>query len=128
LKSSLVLYTLAYISLDYVLQNEGVVFQYDTEITTVSYYLSRSIKVENHKLRYRKIKHSVLLNTAGIRRLNNGINIATAERAMLDSLYLNKSGYFDNIEKLDVNFMKKMLKTYQSKTMENLFNQSFKNV
>ncbi|MEA3448382.1 MAG: hypothetical protein U9Q98_08050 [Bacteroidota bacterium] len=121
------LYTPAYISLDYVLQKEGVVFQYDTEITTVS-YLSRSITVENYKLRYRKIKHSVLLNTAGIQRLDNGINIATAERAVLDSLYLNKSGYFDNIEKLDVNFMKKNLKTYQSKAMENLFNQSFKNV
>ncbi|MBS4012780.1 MAG: hypothetical protein KGZ97_03325 [Bacteroidetes bacterium] len=118
------LYTPSYLSLDYVLQKEGIVFQYNNEITTVS-YLSRNITLDGFNLKYRKTKQSVLLDTFGIIRKDNGINIATAERAVLDSLYLNKSGHFDNTKNLDLDMMKKMLVIYQSKTMYKLFNERF---
>jgi hypothetical protein len=118
------LYTPSYLSLDYVLQKKGIVFQYNTEITAVS-YLSRNINLDFSNLRYRKIKHEVLLNTLGIIRQENGVNIATAERAVLDSLYLNKSGYFDNALALDVDLMKKMLAMYKSKALEKLFYEIF---
>ncbi|MEI6141715.1 MAG: hypothetical protein WCP85_20760, partial [Mariniphaga sp.] len=39
-----ILYTPSYISMEYVLQKAGVIFQYDSGITTVS-YLSRCIEV-----------------------------------------------------------------------------------
>lgn len=118
------LYTPSYLSLDYVLQKEGIVFQYNTEITAVS-YLSRIINIDFSNLKYRKIKHGVLLNTLGIIKQENGVNIATAERAVLDSLYLNKSGNFYNDSVLDVDLMKKMLAIYKSKALEKLFYEIF---
>lgn len=121
------LYTPSYISLDYVLQKESVNFQYNSEITAIS-YLSREILLDNTVLRYRKIKNSVLFDTTGIKRLSGGINIASAERAVLDSMYLNKAGYFDNISKLNIGFMEKMLPIFQSKSLDKLFKKTFKNV
>lgn len=118
------LYTPSYISLDYVLQKEGVVFQYNNAITSIS-YLSRNILVENQTLSYRKAKHNILLGTTGIFRKDTGINIASVERAVLDSLYLNKSGYFDNTTSLDIDLMRKMLNIYSSKALEKLFNETF---
>lgn len=116
-----------YISLDYVLQKEGLIFQYSNVITSVS-HLSRVINIEGYQIEYRKVKNSVLLNSIGIRRLSTGINIATPERAVLDSLYLNKAGYFDNIEKLNFDLMEKILEIYQSKAIKKLYKKTFKNV
>ena len=82
-------YTPSYISLEYVLQKAGVVFQYDSSITSVS-YLSRTIEIEKQSYRFRKIKTGILTSTEGIERLNNHVNIASAERAFLDMLYLEK--------------------------------------
>ncbi|MDR2125921.1 MAG: hypothetical protein LBP63_03730 [Prevotellaceae bacterium] len=89
------LYTPTYISLGYVLQRNSVIFQYDSAITNIS-YLSREIVVGKQKIQYRQIKGEILLNTAGIINRDN-INIATPERAFLDTLYLTKYFYFDNI-------------------------------
>jgi hypothetical protein len=118
------LYTPSYLSLDYVLQKKGIIFQYNSEITAVS-YLSRKINLDFLNLKYRKIKYDVLLNTYGIIRQENGVNIATTERAVLDSLYFNKSGYFDNTSALDMDLMKKMLTIYRSKALEKLFYEVF---
>jgi hypothetical protein len=109
------LYTPSYISLEYVLQKWGIVFQYDERITAVS-YLRRTIEVENKKLSYRKVKGEILVSTEGINR-NGNINIATPERAFLDLLYLNGDTYFDNINPLDIQFIKKLLPIYNSKAL-----------
>lgn len=109
------LYTPSYISLEYVLQKAGVVFQYDERITAVS-YLSRTIEIEDREYAYRKIKGEILVATDGINR-NGNINIATPERAFLDLLYLNGETYFDNINPLDKRLIKKLLPIYNSKTL-----------
>ncbi|MEG1573442.1 MAG: hypothetical protein RR328_07845, partial [Bacteroidales bacterium] len=109
------LYTPSYISLEYVLQKAGVVFQYDERITTVS-YLSRSIEIEGQTYAYRKIKGEILVITDGIIR-NSNINIATPERAFLDLIYLNKEYYFDNLNPLDKELINKLLPIYNSKTL-----------
>ena len=83
------LYPPTYISLEYVLQRAGVIFQYDSAITNVS-YLSREIEIENQTFRYRQMKGEILTNTEGILLNKNNVNIATPERAFLDILYLNK--------------------------------------
>lgn len=67
------LYTPSYISLEFVLQKAGIVFQYDSRITAIS-YLSRSIEIDGKEYQYRKLKNEVLANTIGINRENN-INI-----------------------------------------------------
>lgn len=111
-----ILYTPSYISLEYVLQRAGVVFQYDTRITTIS-YLSRDIEVGNQTFLYRKLKGEILIETMGIIRENTHINIATPERAFLDLLYLNKDYYFDNINPLNKELIYKLLPVYKSKAL-----------
>jgi len=106
------LYTPTYISLGYVLQRNGVIFQYDSAITNVS-YLSREILISNQSIRYRQIKPEILLNTSGIINKNN-TNIATPERAFLDTLYLNGFFYFDNIKQLNTNKIYELLPIYNS--------------
>lgn len=109
------LYTPSYISLEYVLQKAGVVFQYDERITAIS-YLSRSIDIEGRIYAYRKIKGEILVVTQGILQTCN-VNIATPERAFLDILYLDKEYYFDNLNPLDKNLITKLLSEYNSKTL-----------
>jgi hypothetical protein len=104
----------SYISLEYVLQKAGMVFQYDSRLTSIS-YLSRKIEVENQQFVYRKIKGSALVNTLGIIRQTNQINIASPERAFLDLLYLEKDYYFDNLNPLNKELIRKLLPIYQSK-------------
>ena len=110
------LFTPSYISLEYVLQKSGMVFQYDSQITSVS-YLSRTIQVANKNYRFRKIKGSVLVNTTGIIRQTNHVNIAIAERAFLDLLYLEKEYYFDNLNPLNKELVFRLLPLYQSKAL-----------
>ncbi|MDR2232489.1 MAG: hypothetical protein LBE56_05120 [Tannerella sp.] len=106
------LYTPTYISLGYVLQRSGVVFQYDSAITNVS-YLNREIYVNGQSIQYRQVKREILLNTSGIVNRNN-INMATPERAFLDTLYLNGFFYFDNINPLNINKIYELLPLYDS--------------
>jgi len=110
------LYTPTYISLEYVLQKEGVLFQFDTRITSVS-YLSRTIEVEDKTFIYRKIKGEIIANTKGISRHINQVNIATGERAFLDLLYLNKNYYFDNLNPLNKAKIYDLLPIYMSKAL-----------
>ncbi|MDR0509557.1 MAG: hypothetical protein LBH06_00510 [Rikenellaceae bacterium] len=109
------LYTPSYISLEYVLQKAGVVFQYDERITSVG-YLSRSLEVDGRTYAFRKIKGEIMVATRGITQRGN-INVATPERAFLDLLYLNREYYFDNLALLDKEFIYKLLPVYNSKTL-----------
>jgi hypothetical protein len=110
------LFTPSYISLEYVLQKAGMVFQFDSRITSVS-YLSRNIQLGDHLLSFRKLKGSALVNTMGIIRQTNHINIASAERAFLDLLYLDKNYFFDNLNPLKRDLVLKLLPLYQSKVL-----------
>ena len=120
------IYTPSYISLEYILQKAGIVFQYDSRITAVS-YLSRTIKVADQTYLFRKIKGEILVNTTGVIRQDNQINIATAERAFLDLLYLNTDYYFDNLNPLRKQLIYKLLPIYQSKALSVRVNKFLKN-
>lgn len=119
------LYTPSYLSLDYVLQKEGIIFQYDSAITAVS-YLSRVVEIDGWEIKYRKIKDAVLLNTTGIISNPNGLNIATKERAFLDMLYLNGEMYFDSINTLNKKTVLDLLPIYESKALEKRVKKMFK--
>lgn len=110
------LFTPSYLSLEYVLQKAGVVFQYDSRLSSVS-YLSRSIEIDETEFYYRRIKGEILVNTMGIECRGN-INIATPERAFLDIMYLNADYYFDNLRPLDYKKIAEMLPFYNCKRME----------
>jgi hypothetical protein len=110
------IYTPAYISLEYVLQKAGIIFQYDNRVTVVS-YLSRSIIVDEKTYSYRKLKGDLLIDTTGIVRQNNFINVASAERAFMDMLYLDKDYYFDNLNPLNKELIGRLLPIYQSEVL-----------
>jgi hypothetical protein len=111
-----ILYTPSYISLEYVLQRSGIVFQYDSSYTSIS-YLSRSIGINGKTYSYRRIKEEIIMDTTGIIRDQN-INIAIPERAFLDILYLNKDFYVDNINPLDKQLIENILPIYKSVALE----------
>lgn len=120
----------SYISLEYILQKAGVIFQYSSEITSVS-YLNRSVTIDNTDFTYRKIKNDILLNTLGIVQKANAVNMASPERACLDMLYLNSKYTFDNIHILNKELIFKLLPIYNSKkltesTIKMLNNNGFK--
>lgn len=110
------LYTPSYISLEYVLQKTGVLFQFDSRITSIS-YLSRTIEIADKTFIYHKMKGEIIATTRGISRQINHVNIATGERAFLDLLYLNKNYYFDNLNPLNNKKVYDLLPIYMSKAL-----------
>jgi hypothetical protein len=118
------IYLPSYISLEYVLQKAGVAFQYSSQITSVS-YLSRSLDIGTNSIVFRKIKDIVLVETMGIIRQANGVNIATPERAVLDMLYLNGETYFDNLNLINKDLVYKLLPIYKSKILKQRVNRLF---
>ncbi|MDL2303883.1 hypothetical protein LJC72_00895 [Bacteroides sp. OttesenSCG-928-D19] len=106
------LYAPSYLSLEYVLQRAGVIFQFDSRYTIVS-YLNRELEVDGKTFRFRKIKGECFIDRKGII-LRDNVNIATPERAFLDLLYLNKDFYFDNLHTLDKATVYEILPSYNS--------------
>ena len=69
----------------------------------------------------------ILVNSGGIEREENHVNIASAERAFLDMLYLNGNYYFDNLNPLNKTLVYKLLPLYQSKALIERVNKLLKN-
>lgn len=106
----------AYISLEYVLQRAGVVFQYDDAITCVS-YLNRIVDIEDKTYQYRIINPELWIGLEGIEQRDN-IFIATPERAFLDIVYISAGNcYFDNLHPLNKTKVKQLLPLYRSKVL-----------
>lgn len=106
----------AYVSLEYVLQRCGVVFQYDDAVTCVS-YLNRSVEIDENTYRFRIINPELWIGMEGIAQHDN-ILIATPERAFLDMVYLSAGNcYFDNLHPLNKTKVKQLLPLYQSKVL-----------
>ena len=107
----------AYISLEYVLQRSGVVFQYDDTITCVS-YLNRTVEIDDKTYQYRIINPELWIGMDGIEQHDN-ILIASPERAFLDMLYLSTGNcYFDNLHPLNKAKVKQLLPLYISKVLK----------
>ena len=123
---SCVLYRPSYISLEYVLQRAGVVFQWDESITCVS-YLSRTIEVEGKIYQYRKINPELWIGMEGIEQRDN-IAIACPERAFLDVMYLSAGNcYFDNLRPLSKKRVRELLPLYRSAVLTERVNKLLNN-
>jgi hypothetical protein len=109
------IYRPSYISLEYVLQKAGVIFQYDSRITLVS-LLSREIQQEGRILAYHKIKGEILIQTQGID-MGHTVSMASPERAFLDMLYLKPDTYFDRPGELNPEIIGDLLPIYRSKAL-----------
>ncbi|MCF7820241.1 MAG: hypothetical protein K9M44_02085 [Candidatus Pacebacteria bacterium] len=117
------IYTPSYISFETVLTRSGITFQKYDSIFVAS-YISREIKVEEEKIKYVRLKGYVLTNTIGIKH-ENGVDIASKERAFLDRIYVSKNYYFDNLGALDWDKVFQILPIYNNKRMEKIVKSYF---
>ena len=103
----------SYISMEYVLQRTGIVFQYDETITSIS-YLTRNIDIDDSTYSFRKIVYQLWAGMEGIVQQDN-ICIATPERAFLDMMHLSAGNcYFDNLRPLNRKLILQLLPHYHS--------------
>lgn len=109
------IYTPSYVSLDTILAQNGVIFQYDSRVYLVS-YLSREIYTKDNNFVYQKIKDFVLYNKEGIIQKDNYYT-ATLERAFLDKIYLNPNFYFDNLKNINWKKTFDLAKIYNNKSL-----------
>lgn len=106
----------SYISLEYVLQRSGVIFQYDEAITCVS-YLCRQVSVDDRDYSFRIINPQIWIGLEGIERRDN-VCIASAERAFIDLVYLSAGNcYFDNLRPLNKRKVRELLPMYNSRIL-----------
>lgn len=93
------IYAPSYISLQTVLQKEGIIFQHERAIYNVS-SVSRTIHVDTHTLVYKKMNERILLDKSGVTD-SDGYAIASKERAFLDAVFLYRDYHFDALHFLD---------------------------
>lgn len=110
------LYTPSYVSGEYILQRAGVVFQYDSAITMIS-YLGRELEIDSNTIIYHKIKGEIMIQQQGLVQKGN-VTMATPERALLDMMYLNKNFYVDNAHILNKDLIAEILPIYNCKRLE----------
>lgn len=112
------IFTPAYVSLETVLAQAGVIFQYYSTIFVITYQ-TKDIECDGHSYSFRKIKDSILMNKSGLEDTGRYF-IASKERAFLDILYLNKNYYFDNLYPIDFEKVFELLPIYGNKRMVRL--------
>lgn len=110
------IYTPSYISFETALIKAGIIFQYYEQIFVAS-YLRRELMITGQKYIFHKIKDAVLTDPAGIE--NHGTySIASPERAFLDTIYLYKDYFFDNLRSINWNTVYEILPIYENTQME----------
>lgn len=110
------IYTPAYISFETVLAQAGIIFQFYGQIFAAS-YLTREITADGQVYSYKKIKDSILTNHLGIEAKENYF-IASPERAFLDTIYLSRNYYFDNLSELNWDKVFETVSIYSNKRIE----------
>jgi len=118
------IYTPAYISLEIILVEHGIVFQYYERIFVVTYQ-TKEITCDGKNFEFKAMRRSLLVDAAGIE--NRGTYYAaTKERAFLDVLYYNKNYHFDNLRPLDYDKVLALLPIYNNKRMTRVVMQQFR--
>jgi len=115
--------TPSYVSFETVLEKEGIIFQYHSQVTVAS-YTSREINVDNQTYIFKKIRTPILVNPLGIEQ-KDGVAIASRERAFLDILYINKDYHFDNLRSIDWDKVFEILPIYKNKRLVKLVNKYY---
>ena len=100
----------SYISFETVLGAAGIIFQYSSQIFIASYQ-SKELEIDGQKYSFKRIKEKIITSNLGIEN-KDGYSIATPERAFLDTLYVNKQYYFDNLRPLNWEKVYEMLPVY----------------
>jgi len=105
----------SYLSLETVLYKGGIIFQYSTDITSIS-NVTKTIRCEGINYVYHKFKDEILFNKSGLEMFDN-YYLATVERAFLDMIYLNKNYYFDNLQPINWKKCFSLVEIYKNKAL-----------
>ena len=110
----------SYISLETALKIYSINFQYDSRIYVI-WYKNEELEIDWNKIIFKVIKKEVRQNFEGIITKDNYV-IATKYRAILDTLYLYKNFFFDNLDEINWKKLEKLAKIYNSKILEKRVN------
>jgi predicted transcriptional regulator of viral defense system len=105
----------SYISFHSALKYHGVVFQWYESISSASIH-RRTIKAKETTYEYCQLKADIFFNPEGIESTGK-YNIASIERAICDTLYLDSKAYFDNISKVDIQKLKRISTIYNKPSL-----------
>lgn len=94
-----VIHRYTYLTTESVLSQAGVISQVIYDFTFVT-DLSKRVEVERWSFRYRQLKDEYLYNPAGIT-IQNGVFVATVERAVADMLYFDPKYHLDITDQVD---------------------------
>ena len=120
------IYSPSYISFETVLSQAGIIYQYYENIFVAS-YLKRQIKlISGQKIIYRKLRDNILYLPDDIT-TKDSYQIATPERAFLDSIYLFGEPYFDNLSKINWKTCFIIAPLYKNKALLKRLNKYYKN-
>lgn len=105
----------SYISLETVLQKEGIIFQDYSWIITLVSDNSLTKEVAGKRIQFSKIKESILLNPLGINSTGTYM-IASPERAICDRIYLSGETFFDHLHSIDLKKLEEIGTIYPKST------------
>jgi len=117
------IFTPSYVSFETVLSQEGVIFQFYSQIFVAS-YLTREITVEGQRYSFRKIRNPILTDSAGVEHREES-SFASRERALLDTLYLNSDYHFDNLGGINWDKVAEILPIYDNQRMAKKVNKIY---
>lgn len=105
----------SYISLESVLYQAGVIFQYYGNTITCVSDNTRTHTIDGKQYTYAKIASKIRHNEIGIKKYKT-YSIATPERALCDMVYLYPHTHIDNPQSIDQIRLKQILPLYPKKT------------
>jgi len=77
---------------------------------------TKQIRVDGQDFSFRKLKDELLFNPSAVISKNN-YNIASQERAFLDTIYLFSEYYFDNLSGINWEKCSELVKIYKNQRM-----------
>ena len=112
------IYSPSYISFFSALYQHGIIFQPTPWQVFLAYKKSdtKILKELSLEIHLKNLKKDILFNTQWLI-FKETYTIASPERAFLDTVYLDKDIYFDNIDALDVKKIKSLLTIYKRDKM-----------
>ncbi len=97
------IYTPSYLSLEFALNYYGIIPDIPSVYTSVTTRKTEKYKNEFGNFTYQKIRNELFIGYESISKGNLTYNIASAEKALMDYLYLNKNKFV-----VDFNFWKEL--------------------